>query len=59
MTNQQRLICPHCQNDDETLIDFISHGSQAPRYAPIVMLYYCNNCAKTFEIKDEDEITER
>jgi transcription elongation factor Elf1 len=37
-----KIICPHCGNDDKTMIDVIPNSGQL----------FCNVCAKRFEISD-------
>lgn len=38
------LICPHCKNDDDNMIDAIRVG-----------YYFCLVCGKTFEVKRDSE----
>lgn len=47
--NQLPLICPHCKNDREDMLEFASHLGKGKN------LYFCNNCAKLFEVKYDTE----
>jgi uncharacterized protein YbaR (Trm112 family) len=41
--NQPVLICPHCKNDDRSMIDLVE----------LHRVYFCTVCAKIFEVPDE------
>ena len=42
------MRCPHCQNDDDSMVDSIRPG-----------FYFCLVCAKTFEANDDRNRTSK
>ena len=43
----KKIKCPHCQNDDDGLMEQISEDKSVP-------LYYCIVCGKLFEVTDDE-----
>jgi transposase-like protein len=44
----QPLVCPHCLNDNETMIDRVGRDDK-------VIIYLCVVCSKTFEVKNDSK----
>jgi transposase-like protein len=40
--------CPHCRNDDQSMIELILHDNG-------IKMYLCSVCSKTFIIEKENE----
>jgi hypothetical protein len=47
------IICPFCSNDDKSLIEDIELEVDASNGTVKVTKYYCINCSKEFENKND------
>ena len=54
------LICPHCHNDDKSLLEAIELEVMVDSMKVRAIRYFCNNCAKEFDINgNKNEVKEK